>query len=101
MPVLGLFIGLVGRVAFHDTALRRSSSGARFGHHLTMMIATGHRMYNFSEGLAIGQAAAGSIGLAVILIVRVGLHNITEGFAVATPIGTERRPRGRSWGWPD
>jgi len=52
-----------------------------------MMIATVLRMHNFSEGLAIGQAAsAGAIGFAVILIVGFGLHNITEGFAVAAPI---------------
>ena len=87
MLVLGLVIGLVGLVAFHDTALRRSSFGARFGHHLTLMIATGLGIHNFSEGLAIGQAAsAGAIGFAVILIVGFGLHNITEGFAVAAPI---------------
>lgn len=51
------------------------------------MIATGLGLHNFSEGLAIGQAAStGAIGFAVTLIVGFGLHNVTEGFAVAAPV---------------
>lgn len=87
MLVLGLVVGLVGLVLFHDTALRRSPSGARAAHTLTLMIAAGLGLHNFSEGLAIGQAAAtGALGFAVILIIGFGLHNITEGFAVAAPL---------------
>jgi zinc transporter, ZIP family len=87
MLVFGLVLGLVGLVAFHDTALRRSSPGTRLAHHLTLLVATGLGLHNFSEGLAIGQAAStGAIGFAVILIIGFGLHNITEGFAVAAPL---------------
>jgi zinc transporter, ZIP family len=87
MLVFGLAVGLVGLVTFHDTAVRRSSSGVRSTHYLTLMIATGLGLHNFSEGLAIGQAAStGAIGFAVILIIGFGLHNITEGFAVGAPM---------------
>src|SRR5713101_5808309 len=54
---------------------------------LAVMIAIGLGLHNFSEGLAIAQAAAtGAIGFAAILIIGFGLHNITEGFAVAAPL---------------
>lgn len=97
MLVLGLVVGLVGLVTFHDTALRRSSSSTRLAHHLTLMIATGLGLHNFSEGLAIGQAAStGAIGFAVILIIGFGLHNITEGFAVAAPLAAA----GERPSWP-
>ncbi len=87
MLVVGLVVGLVGLVTFHHTALRRRPSGARLARQLTLMIATGLGLHNFSEGLAIGQAAStGAIGFAVILIIGFGLHNITEGFAVAAPM---------------
>lgn len=50
-------------------------------------MATGLGLHNFSEGLAIGQAAAtGTIGFAIILIIGFGLHNITEGFAAGAPV---------------
>jgi ZIP family zinc transporter len=87
MLVLGLVLGLVGLVTFSDAARRRASSGTGLARHLTLMIATGLGLHNFSEGLAIGQAAStGAIGFAFILIIGFGLHNVTEGFAVAAPM---------------
>ncbi len=97
MLVLGLGLGLVGLVTFHNAALRRSSPGARLAHSLTLMIATGLGLHNFSEGLAIGQAAGtGAVGFAVILIIGFGLHNVTEGFAVAAPLAAA----GEMPSWP-
>jgi zinc transporter, ZIP family len=87
MLVLGLILGLVGLVMFADVARRRSSPGMPRAHQLTLLVATGLGLHNFSEGLAIGQAAAtGAIGFAFVLIIGFGLHNITEGFAVAAPL---------------
>jgi len=63
---------------------------------LSLMIATGIGLHNFSEGLAIGQSAAsGAIDLALVLVIGFGLHNATEGFGIVGPFsGTEDRP---SW----
>ncbi len=96
MLVMGLAVGLVGLVAFDAKAMRRAGSDARLPRQMALMIATGLGLHNFSEGLAIGQAAAqGAISFAVILVVGFGLHNITEGFAVAAPLSAARE--GPSW----
>jgi zinc transporter, ZIP family len=96
MLVFGLVLGLVGLVAFHDTALRRSPIRTPLPTQLALLIATGLGLHNFSEGLAIGQAAAtGAMGFALVLVVGFGLHNITEGFAIAAPLAVgEQTP---SW----
>ena len=57
---------------------------------LSLLIATGIGLHNFSEGLAIGQAgAAGEISLAVVLFIGFGLHNATEGFGIVAPLSGE------------
>lgn len=63
---------------------------------LSLMIAVGIGLHNFSEGLAIGQSAAsGAIDLALVLVIGFGLHNATEGFGIVGPFsGIEERP---SW----
>ena len=87
MLVAGLVLGLVGLVMFAEAARRRVSSRMPAAQQLTLLVATGLGLHNFSEGLAIGQAAAaGAIGFAVVLIIGFGLHNVTEGFAVAAPV---------------
>ena len=65
---------------------------------LGMAIAIGVGLHNFSEGLAIGAAAAADqISLAVLLLVGFGLHNATEGFGIVGPLaGADVRP---TWGW--
>jgi ZIP family zinc transporter len=65
---------------------------------LGMAIAVGIGLHNFSEGLAIGQAASsGALSLAALLIIGFGLHNATEGFGiVGPPAAAGVRP---SWGW--
>jgi len=63
---------------------------------LSLLIATGIGLHNFSEGLAIGQAGAqGAISLAVVLIVGFGLHNATEGFGIVAPMSGD--PVKPSW----
>ena len=63
---------------------------------LALFIATGIGLHNFSEGLAIGQAAAlDKFGLAYVLVIGFGLHNATEGFGIVAPLsGDAERP---SW----
>lgn len=64
---------------------------------LALFIATGIGLHNFSEGLAIGQSAAGGeLTLATLLVIGFGLHNATEGFGIVAPLAAEdERP---SWG---
>jgi len=53
---------------------------------LSLLIAIGIGLHNFSEGLAIGQsAAAGELALAVLLVIGFALHNATEGFGITAP----------------
>jgi ZIP family zinc transporter len=63
---------------------------------LAVFIATGIGLHNFSEGLAIGQAAASDeLSLAYMLVIGFGLHNATEGFGIVAPLsGESERP---SW----
>lgn len=87
--VLGLSIGLLSLIAFESRFMRKSSepTAALSPARLAMMIATGLGLHNFSEGLAIGQSAAGGqIALAGLLIVGFGLHNATEGFGIVGPL---------------
>jgi ZIP family zinc transporter len=65
---------------------------------LSLFIALGIGLHNFSEGLAIGQASAvGEVSLATVLVVGFALHNGTEGFGIVAPFAsTDERP---SWGF--
>ena len=113
----GFVVGLMSLVYFDDLIARaRRSAGphsvgaavavseahrARVlspAQSLSLMIATGIGLHNFSEGLAIGQsAAAGEINLALMLIIGFGLHNATEGFGIVGPFtGSEELP---GWGF--
>ena len=65
---------------------------------LAFFIALGIGLHNFSEGLAIGQAAASDeISLALLLIIGFGLHNATEGFGIVAPISAAGEVP--SWGF--
>ncbi len=98
MLAIGLVVGLVGLVTFDERARRRRATSAPLAQQLALMIATGLGLHNFSEGLAIGQAAAtGAIGFATLLIVGFSLHNVTEGFAIAAPFAAGKDTP--SWGF--
>jgi len=102
----GFAIGLVGLVYFdrHVNASSPSSVGRRSlsnwtpAKRLSLLIAAGIGLHNFSEGLAIGQSAAkGDISLALLLIIGFGLHNATEGFGIIAPLTAEAELP--SWGF--
>jgi ZIP family zinc transporter len=87
----------LGPGAASATELERSHfTGLTPARWLALFIATGIGLHNFSEGLAIGQAAAlDKLSLAYVLVIGFGLHNATEGFGITAPLtGDAERP---SW----
>lgn len=106
--VFGFAIGLIGLAWFEDHFISKTVHGGlpssskdsmarasgwleHRGTALSLMIAIGIGLHNFSEGLAIGQAAAsGAMSLSLLLIVGFGFHNITEGFGIAAPLADEK-----------
>ncbi|MEA3018631.1 MAG: zinc transporter, family [Actinomycetota bacterium] len=91
----GFAVGLIGLV-YYDRTLDRGplepGEAALPGHarELAMMIAIGIGLHNLSEGLAIGQSAAGGqVNLALLLIIGFGLHNATEGFGIVAPLAAD------------
>jgi len=66
--------------------------------HLGMSIAIGIGLHNFSEGLAIGQAAhTKQVSLALLLVIGFALHNATEGFGIVGPLAAGNIRA--SWKW--
>ncbi|MCU1551740.1 MAG: putative metal cation transporter [Glaciihabitans sp.] len=101
-------LGLLGLVVYDKSieraAMRRLGTNTAHSHsvlhldepqsRLAFLIAVGIGLHNFSEGLAIGQSAAGGrLNVAVVLVVGFALHNATEGFGITAPLaGGARRP---------
>jgi ZIP family zinc transporter len=98
--IAGLAMGLLGLIVFEQRFIRfranltgQTLSPAR----LSLLIASGIGLHNFSEGLAIGQSAGrGEIAFAAVLLIGFGLHNATEGFGIVGPMIGKEQP---SWGF--
>jgi ZIP family zinc transporter len=107
----GLAVGILGLVVFERLGLRRQKRLLRDGPgalgagalpmsaastrreplapalRISLFIAVGIGLHNFSEGLAIGQsAAADAYQLLYVLVIGFGLHNATEGFGITAPL---------------
>jgi zinc transporter, ZIP family len=87
----GLFIGLMGLVWFERLFIKSAKDGelstAQNARRVSLMIALGIGLHNFSEGLAIGQAYSwGNTQLAWLLVIGFALHNATEGFGIVGPL---------------
>jgi ZIP family zinc transporter len=108
IALAGFLVGLMSLVYYDSWIKRRqrkamlgpgAASAAEFsrpGHGLSapqwlsVFIATGIGLHNFSEGLAIGQSAAQDLkSLAVVLVIGFALHNATEGFGIVGPLSGE------------
>lgn len=83
-----------GAMAITEIEASKRREALRLG----MSIAVGIGLHNFSEGLAIGQAAhTGEIQLALLLVIGFGLHNATEGFGIVGPLAAADVRA--SWRW--
>ncbi len=102
-----LTVGLMSLVYYDLWLARRARAATRFGpgaanvrefragpiarlrpaERLAFFIALGIGFHNLSEGLAIGQSAAGGqLRLALVLVIGFALHNATEGFGIVGPL---------------
>ncbi|HKQ19652.1 MAG TPA: hypothetical protein VJW75_07900 [Candidatus Eisenbacteria bacterium] len=91
LGALGAFFGLValGRVLSAKGAdgKRAAAGSAAGGMGLALLIAIGIGLHNLGEGLAIGAAyTLGEVALGSFLIVGFTLHNTTEGLAILSPL---------------
>ena len=92
---VGIGAGLLGLVYFNRTVFShlRQGTATPSPRSLSLAIATGLGLHNFSEGLAIGESAhVGAIAFTGVLAVGFALHNITEGFGIAAPMTSESKP---------
>jgi ZIP family zinc transporter len=107
---VSLTVGLMSLVYYDHWLSRRARATVRFGpgaadvrefhagpiarlrpaERLAFFIALGIGFHNLSEGLAIGQSAAGGeLRLALVLVIGFALHNATEGFGIVGPLAGE------------
>lgn len=90
---VGLSTGLLGLTVFEERFIRlkKEYTPETRSKHLSLMIAIGIGLHNFSEGLVIGQEyATGATALVFLLIVGFALHNATEGFGIAAPLKSHK-----------
>lgn len=90
----GLSLGLLGMIFFEQKYIHEGKDVTpphQQVPRLSMMIAIGIGVHNFTEGLAIAQTYSwGNVSLAWLLGLGFALHNATEGFGIAAPLSGER-----------
>jgi ZIP family zinc transporter len=94
---LGFSVGLLGLVWFERRfiGLGKDEPANRYRQvkQLALLISIGLGLHNLSEGLAIAQGyGGGAIQLAWLLAIGFALHNATEGFGIAAPLAGHRVP---------
>ena len=85
-------MGVVGTMLFLKVLMRRRlhREGAEGRMGVAFLVAVGIGFHNLGEGLAIGAAyALGEASLGAFLIVGFMLHNTTEGLAIVSPIAKD------------
>ncbi|MEF8854736.1 MAG: metal transporter [Haloarculaceae archaeon] len=91
---LMLVLGAVGTLLLIQALRSRWSDGGEVSPlGLAYVIALGIGLHNLAEGLAIGSSfALGRVSLGAFLIVGFMIHNVTEGPAIVAPIASGERP---------
>ncbi len=88
--LVGAFLAITGigrRLVGNGRAGRSADGGPASGMGLATLIAMGIGLHNLGEGLAIGAAyTLGEVALGSFLIVGFTLHNTTEGLAILSPL---------------
>jgi ZIP family zinc transporter len=84
---------MLGPGAASVAEFAKAKPGLSAAQWLSVFIATGIGLHNFSEGLAIGQSAAQDLkSLALVLVIGFALHNATEGFGIVGPLTGDVQP---------
>lgn len=88
-----ILTGVLTAALFLVWVSRRLAQGADATRHLGLafLIAIGIGLHNLGEGLAIGAAySLGKVALGTFLVLGFTIHNTTEGLAIVTPIARDR-----------
>src|SRR5919108_3098493 len=73
--------------------IERSRAKGAGAYRLALMVALRVGLHNLGEGLAIGSAyAVGSLALRAFLVIGFAIHNTTEGLAIVAPLARAEQP---------
>ena len=96
LVLLGVAISFL-MLTFLSRLAGRAQRGALGGLGLATLVAVGIGVHNLGEGLAIGSSfSLGELTLGTFLIVGFMVHNVTEGLAIATPVAEAAQRPGRA-----
>lgn len=94
------FLALTGISRWVADRRATAKAAGASGAGLAFLVALGIGLHNLGEGLAIGTAyATGALALGASLVVGFALHNTTEGLAIVAPIAHQRAAIGRLVGF--
>lgn len=86
------YLGLVGFDRWLRARRERAHEAGASSYGLALLVAVGIGLHNLGEGLAIGSAyAIGELALGAFLVFGFALHNTTEGLAIVAPLANAGR----------
>ena len=92
----GLLLVVAATAWLSQALTARTGGDGPGGLGLAYLVALGIGLHNLGEGLAVASAVAtGEVALGTALLVGFAAHNTTEGLAIASPLGTTASPAAR------